>query len=53
LAFKVKEEATTYAECHPLEYTAQLPPEVKPKFKAYADNFLVRAARCRFEIKPL
>ena len=53
LTFRVNKEAITYAKRHSLEYTAQIPREVKPKLKAYAVNFLVRAARCRIEIKPL
>ena len=37
--FETKEEAIAYAERHSLEYTVQIPREVKPKLKAYADNF--------------
>ena len=39
LTFETKEEAIAYAERHSLEYTVHLPREVKPKPKAYADNF--------------
>ena len=39
LSFETKEEAIAYAERHSLEYTVQVPREVKPKLKAYADNF--------------
>ena len=39
LTFETKEEAIAYAERHSLEYTVQIPREVKPKLKAYADNF--------------
>ena len=39
LTFETKEEAIAYAERHSLEYTVHLPREVKPKLKAYADNF--------------
>ena len=53
LTFRANEEAITYAERHSLEYTAQIPREVKPKLKAYAVKFLVRAARRSLEIKSL
>ena len=39
LSFETKEEAIAYAERHSLEYTVQASREVKPKLKAYADNF--------------
>ena len=39
LTFETKEEAIAYAERHSLEYKVQIPREVKPKLKAYADNF--------------
>ena len=39
LSFETKEEAIAYAERPSLEYTVQAPREVKPKLKAYADNF--------------
>ena len=39
LSFETKEEAIAYAERHSLEYTVQAPRAVKPKLKAYADNF--------------
>ena len=38
LTFETKEEAIAYAERNSLEYTVQIPREVKPKLKAYADN---------------
>ena len=39
LSFETKEEAIAYAERHSLEYTVKASREVKPKLKAYADNF--------------
>ncbi|MBH68071.1 MAG: hypothetical protein CMM58_06945 [Rhodospirillaceae bacterium] len=39
LSFQTKEEAIAYAEKHSLTYTVQVPKEVRPKLKAYADNF--------------